>query len=328
MRLALVRSALAISVRAHRRTMRWPVTNSARSHQCGPMSANARDAPPRSSSTRGCRPSASGASPGGRCCGSGAPDRYSRPACSAGLAHGGIKAVDERDGGDPRPARAASAGAWAHIGASIAIGFSRITCLRGGEARLGEQDVKMISVWPDVDDVDVVRGDQLIGALERARHRGVAASRRALPARKRLLHERSPASRAERACTAPIDPVPAIGSTNTSRDIASQAITTSSECRSKSLSLGWPTSSVQSKSLRKHFESDLTREVWISSYAMLMAGEGSGNTSPTGAGRVLSLIRDGEAVTTCGPRATYRASPLHPLHSVSRALLAHRPRVR
>ncbi|MDA0184574.1 ROK family transcriptional regulator [Solirubrobacter phytolaccae] len=30
---------------------------------------------------------------------------------------------------------------------------------------------------------------------------------------------------------------------------------------------------------------------------MLMAGEGNGSTSPTGAGRVLSLIRDGEAVT-------------------------------
>ena len=34
------------------RAMRWPVTNSARSHQCEPMSANARDAPPSSASTR------------------------------------------------------------------------------------------------------------------------------------------------------------------------------------------------------------------------------------------------------------------------------------
>ena len=48
----LMRSATAVRVRAQRRVMRWPETNSARSHQCEPMSANAREAPPRSASTR------------------------------------------------------------------------------------------------------------------------------------------------------------------------------------------------------------------------------------------------------------------------------------
>jgi hypothetical protein len=48
----LMRWGNAIIVRAQRREMRWPEMNSARSHQCEPMSANARDAPPNSSSTR------------------------------------------------------------------------------------------------------------------------------------------------------------------------------------------------------------------------------------------------------------------------------------
>ena len=38
----------AVSSRADSRVMRWPETNSARSHQCEPMSANAREAPPSS----------------------------------------------------------------------------------------------------------------------------------------------------------------------------------------------------------------------------------------------------------------------------------------
>src|SRR3954447_18794647 len=41
---------------------------------------------------------------------------------------------------------------------------------------------------------------------------------------------------------------------------------------------------------------DSDREVWLTSL-MLTAGESHDPTSPTGAGRVLSLIRDGEAVT-------------------------------
>ena len=46
------RSAKAVIVRAESRAMRWPVTNSIRSHQCEPMSANARDGPPSTGSTR------------------------------------------------------------------------------------------------------------------------------------------------------------------------------------------------------------------------------------------------------------------------------------
>jgi len=46
------RCGTAVTVRAQSRAMRWPETNSARSHQCEPMSANAREAPPSSASTR------------------------------------------------------------------------------------------------------------------------------------------------------------------------------------------------------------------------------------------------------------------------------------
>ena len=49
---SLTRSGTAVSSRAETRSMRWPETNSARSHQCEPMSANAREAPPSCSSTR------------------------------------------------------------------------------------------------------------------------------------------------------------------------------------------------------------------------------------------------------------------------------------
>ena len=46
------RSAWATAVRAQTATIRWPATNSIRSHQCEPMSANAREGPPSSGSTR------------------------------------------------------------------------------------------------------------------------------------------------------------------------------------------------------------------------------------------------------------------------------------
>ena len=72
------RSGTAVSVRAHSRVMRWPETNSARSHQCEPMSANAREAPPRSASTRQLSSSGAAASPAGRCRGSAAAARSPR----------------------------------------------------------------------------------------------------------------------------------------------------------------------------------------------------------------------------------------------------------
>ena len=45
-------SGMAVMVCAESRVMRCPETNSARSHQWEPMSANARDGPPRPASTR------------------------------------------------------------------------------------------------------------------------------------------------------------------------------------------------------------------------------------------------------------------------------------
>jgi hypothetical protein len=46
------RSGTTVAVCAHTAAMRRPVTNSMRSHQCEPMSANVRDAPLRAGSTR------------------------------------------------------------------------------------------------------------------------------------------------------------------------------------------------------------------------------------------------------------------------------------
>jgi hypothetical protein len=46
------RSGTAVTVRASSRVIRDPATNSTRSHQWEPMSAKARDGPPRAASTR------------------------------------------------------------------------------------------------------------------------------------------------------------------------------------------------------------------------------------------------------------------------------------
>ena len=46
------RSAWATAVRALSDAIRWPETNSIRSHQCEPMSAKAREGPPSAGSTR------------------------------------------------------------------------------------------------------------------------------------------------------------------------------------------------------------------------------------------------------------------------------------
>ena len=46
------RRSNAVSMRAISRVIRWPVANSIRSHQCTPMSPNAREAPPSCGSIR------------------------------------------------------------------------------------------------------------------------------------------------------------------------------------------------------------------------------------------------------------------------------------
>ena len=133
---ALTRSGTAVSSRAERRTMRWPDTNSARSHQCEPMSANARDgaaqlARPRAS----CRRRGAGASPAGRCRGAGAA-RRSRPLrdALARLAHRRVVAVDERHRRRAVPTRPRRRRGAARRAASSASGFSQITCLPAASA--------------------------------------------------------------------------------------------------------------------------------------------------------------------------------------------------
>jgi hypothetical protein len=46
------RRSWAMLVRATSEVIRWPLTNSTRSHQCEPMSAKAREGPPSSAATR------------------------------------------------------------------------------------------------------------------------------------------------------------------------------------------------------------------------------------------------------------------------------------
>ena len=88
----------AVSSRAALAVMRWPETNSARSHQCEPMSAKARDGPPRALVHAPVVVLAgAAASPGGRCRAGGAPRRLGPAAIApARLAHRRVVPVDER----------------------------------------------------------------------------------------------------------------------------------------------------------------------------------------------------------------------------------------
>ena len=124
-----VRAGTAVWSRAVSSTIRWPVTNSTRSHQCEPMSANARgtrrqfrvDAPvvilrrhqpvlQVSAMKQTHVPDVPGSHPGAR------------------LPYGGVVAVDEGTVATA-PASAADARQCAAPAASVASGFSQTTCL-------------------------------------------------------------------------------------------------------------------------------------------------------------------------------------------------------
>ena len=147
--------------------MRWPVTNSARSHQCEPMSAKAREAPPSVESTR--QLSSSGSrQPVLQVGAVDEPDGPRRAGAHAvaGLAHRGVVAVDERDRG--RGAR--RGGRLDQPRAPAASVRQRLLAddvLAGGQRGLGERLVEVVG-GADVHHVDVGALDQRLRGLEGA----------------------------------------------------------------------------------------------------------------------------------------------------------------
>ena len=191
--------------------MRCPVTNSARSHQCEPMSANARDAPPRSASTR--QLSSSGRS--SQSCRYVPCTRRTAPVCPlCGRAHAprgrsrgsGRRTGRSRPGRSRRPARSAAA---PRPRRPRAASRRRRACRppapprrpgRGGGSACR-------------------RARRRRRAPRRAPPRCRTRARRPGAARPRAERSgvdaatptsRAPASRAARACTAPMNPVPAM----------------------------------------------------------------------------------------------------------------------
>ena len=161
------RSVTAVMNCAFTRTRRWPDTNSARSHQCEPMSANARDAPPRSPSTR--QLSSSGRSsqswryvPWISRTGPVLPCADARPR----FADGRVVAVDERHGGlrfgGRRRVDEALRLARVHRQRLLADHV-----LARGERGFGERRVKVVR-RADVDHVHLVGVDQRLSGLEAA----------------------------------------------------------------------------------------------------------------------------------------------------------------
>ena len=135
--------------------MRWPVTNSARSHQCEPMSAKAREAPPSVESTRQLSSSGSqSASPAGRCRGRAGPGPWRRcgrarapraPSGSSGRRTGTAAAV---------PDEAAASTSRCAPARRCASGFSQTTCLPAASAASASGSVQVVG-RADVHDVDV-----------------------------------------------------------------------------------------------------------------------------------------------------------------------------
>src|SRR5829696_470234 len=90
-----------------------------------------------------------------------------------------------------------------------------------------------------------------------------------------------------------MNPVPAMA-TRRRRDMWTNVVRLSPSVKQKLSRNGLWLASITRVTRGTSVDSD--REVWLTSL-MLTAGESQDPTSPTGAGRVLSLIRDGEAVT-------------------------------
>ena len=191
--------------------MRWPVTNSARSHQCEPMSANARDAPP----SAGVDPPVGVLGREQPVLQVGAVDqvdraRLARRRC-AGAPRGPSGSSGRRTGRRRRcrgaePARAASRSAR---GRSTARGFSQTTCLPASSARAASSSWRWLGVQTWTTSTSGAVASSSAPAKHAAPRRAgarpprapLAGSRPAPPA------TRPPAARTAWAWTAPMNPV-------------------------------------------------------------------------------------------------------------------------
>ena len=192
--------------------IRWPETNSTRSHQCEPMSAKAREAPPSSGSTR--QLSSDGAEQPVLQVAAVEQAQVAERAGAdprARLAHGRVVAVDERHRRDPAGALggARRARRRRRRRARAASRRRRACRPRARRGRSGRCRWLGVQTWTTS---IVVGGDQLLGAgegalgaeLARRASRALSGEEAATPA------SRAPASRAERAWTRPMKPVPTI----------------------------------------------------------------------------------------------------------------------
>ena len=230
-----MRSGSAVSVRAHSRVIRWPETNSARSHQCEPMSAKAREAPP---SVRVDAPVVvlRAQQPVLQVAAVEQPQRAGRRRCAR------ARAPRARWGSSGRrTARRRSVPASAAASAS-ACAPSRVErdrlladhVLAGGQRGLRRAATCRwlgVQMWTTSTSR---RLDQLLGACRtRARRRAPPPRGGALSGEEAATPtRRAPASRADRAWTAPMNPVPAMA-TRTRRDMRTNVVTAFSECQAK-----------------------------------------------------------------------------------------------
>ena len=217
--------------------MRCPETNSARSHQWLPMSAKAREAPP------SCRVDAPvvvlrAQQPVLQVAAVEQADRagHAGPHALAGLAHGRVVAVDERDAGDPsrRCRRRRSAPARRRRRARSASRRSRACRRPARPARAGRAGgwACRCARRPRRAPRPAARP-----CRRRGRPRGPSAARWPRPGVEAATPtRRAPASRADRAWTAPMNPVPAMA-TRRRRDMWTNVVRLSPSVKQKPRSI-------------------------------------------------------------------------------------------
>ena len=186
--------------------MRWPETNSARSHQCEPMSANAREALPAARPRASCRRPGAGANPADRCRAEGEGAGLPAADTLARLAHRRVVPIDE--GHSSVQARV---GCYVdeplRPAASRARGFSQITCLPAARAASASGTCRWFGVQMWTTSIRVAH--HLLGRVEgsvrrRARRPGQADQGRAIAASLRSRELQRPC------VDLPMNPVPAI----------------------------------------------------------------------------------------------------------------------
>ena len=205
---ACTRSGTAVTASAHTAASRSPHTNSTRSHQCEPMSANARDCPAElgvdppvvvvlggepvlqvAAVQQAHRPDGAGRHPG------------------AGLADQRVEAVDEGHGRD-RARRVGGRHEAAGVAASTASGFSQTTCLPAARAAAARSACRWLGVqtWTTSTSGLVARTSAWSNASSAPRRRAAARPRSGVEAA--TPTRRAPARRTARAWTSPMKPVP------------------------------------------------------------------------------------------------------------------------